>query len=172
MKKKNKILSSALELFATHGYHAVSTSSIANAAGVSEGLIFRHYTNKQGLLDVILQEASERAVELYTPIIKEENPKRVLQMAINLPFEGSEEGYHYWKLQFKLKWELEQSGREKTQPIIDKFAWAFNTLGYENPNHEAEILQHILESITGTILRGEVQSQLVLKDFLLEKYSL
>ena len=41
--KQQKILSSALKLFAKQGFDATSTRSIAQDAGVSEGLIFRHF---------------------------------------------------------------------------------------------------------------------------------
>ena len=49
-EKQENILNTALELFAKDGYDATSTSKIAKCAGVSEGLIFRHYGSKDGLL--------------------------------------------------------------------------------------------------------------------------
>lgn len=170
--KQEKILHAALELFAHEGYNVVSTSKIAQKAGVSEGLIFRHFESKQGLLDAILKLAFDKAAELYAPIILEENPKHVLVKAITLLFEGDEEEYHFWKLQFKLKWELEISGREKTKPFLDKLSWAFEELGYDNPENEAEVLQHILESILGGIIKDGMATQQHLQEFLLKKYQL
>ena len=52
--KQQQILHCALELFSTEGYKGTSTSKIANKAGVSEGLIFRHFKNKDGLLQAII----------------------------------------------------------------------------------------------------------------------
>lgn len=170
MDKKEKILNAALELFASDGYHAVSTSKIAKVAQVSEGLIFRHYKNKQGLLDAILKLAFERAVLAYAPIIVEQNPKEALRKAILIIFDQDEEKHHFWKLQFKLKWELELSGKDKSQPLVDKLAWAFKTLGHKNPKEEAELLQHTLENILGVILREGIGAQDHLKAFLLDKY--
>ena len=46
-KKKEQILNAALELFANDGFTATSTSKVAKRAGVSEGLIFRHFGNKR-----------------------------------------------------------------------------------------------------------------------------
>ena len=60
MNKKEAILQAALQLFATYSYHSVATSKIAREAGVSEGLVFRHYQNKQGLLEAIMEAAKER----------------------------------------------------------------------------------------------------------------
>ena len=169
-EKQEKIVNAALELFANEGYNVVSTSKIARSAGVSEGLIFRHFESKQGLLDAILKLAFDKAAELYAPIILEKDPKEVLAKAITLLFEGDSKEYHFWKLQFKLKWELEISGREKTQPLIDKLAWAFEALGYENPENEALVLQHILESILGGIIKDGIETQKHLHRFLLDKY--
>ena len=54
-EKKQHILESALKLFSKEGYEATSTRSIAQEAGVSEGLIFRHFQNKEGLLKYLLE---------------------------------------------------------------------------------------------------------------------
>ncbi|MEO0902330.1 MAG: helix-turn-helix domain-containing protein [Bacteroidota bacterium] len=169
--KQESILNVALELFAVHGYTAVSTSKIAKEAKVSEGLIFRHFGNKKGLLDAILNQAYERVTVLYSHIISEEDPKKAILNTIILPFEIQESEYHYWKLQFKLKWELEISSKEKVQPLIEKMAWAFEKLEYEDPYKEAQILQHIGENILAGILREGLETQIPLKDFLLKKYN-
>jgi AcrR family transcriptional regulator len=49
-EKKELILQTALRLFSEQGYEATPTNRIAKEAGVSEGLIFRHFENKEGLL--------------------------------------------------------------------------------------------------------------------------
>ena len=49
MSNKENILHTALRLFAEQGYDRTPTSQIAREAGVSEGLIFRHYGSKAGL---------------------------------------------------------------------------------------------------------------------------
>lgn len=170
MEKKDKILYAALELFATEGYNAVSTNKIAKHASVSEGLIFRHYKNKQGLLDAIMEQAFEKVTLLYAHILMEQDPEEILSKAIILPFEVDESEYHFWKLQFKLKWELEISGKEKMQPFIDKLEWAFQELGYQEPKNEAELLNHVLEGIAGGIIKQGIESQQPLKSFLLKKY--
>ena len=42
-EKQENILKAALQLFAKEGFYATSTSKVAKLAGVSEGLIFRHF---------------------------------------------------------------------------------------------------------------------------------
>ena len=48
--KQQKIIDIASKLFSKRGYNATSTKLIAEEAGVSEGLIFRHFENKEKLL--------------------------------------------------------------------------------------------------------------------------
>lgn len=47
----------AMALFAEHGFTATSTRKVAQAAGVSEGLIFHHFGSKIGLLVGAAQRA-------------------------------------------------------------------------------------------------------------------
>ena len=60
MTKKNAILEAALHLFSEMGYTGTSTRMIAIKSGVSEGLIFRHFKNKEGLLNVLLADAKKK----------------------------------------------------------------------------------------------------------------
>lgn len=52
--KQRAVLDAAISLFAEKGYVATSTSEIAKKAGVSEGLIFKHFGNKEKLLHSIV----------------------------------------------------------------------------------------------------------------------
>ncbi len=167
--KKEKILSTALELFAREGYNAVSTSKIAKQAGVSEGLIFRHFENKKGLLDALVADAEVRLNQVFAHVVFETDPKKVIRKAIELPFSVDKADYDYWKLQFKLKWEQGYNNPNKMKPLIDKLAWAFTETGYEEPENEAILLQQILDAISIAVLRDEID-QSGLKTFLLKKY--
>jgi len=140
--KQEKILSSALELFAKEGYKATSTAKIAKHAGVSEGLIFRHYENKEGLLNAILMQAEEKAKEVFSSIIFETDPKKVIHKTIDLSNEmvATKEDAEFWKLQYKIKWEIEQYGEHKIEPLELALANAFVKLGYSSPELEAKLL--------------------------------
>lgn len=170
--KKEKILAVALELFANEGYSATSTSKIAKEAGVSEGLIFRHFESKKGLLEAIMVNTEERLNEFFTPILFEKEPKEVIRKVVNLPFGVGEEEFGYWKLQYKLKWNKEYNNPDKLKPFLDKLSWAFSELGYEDPEEEAILLQQILEMISINVLRDENKPALSYYAFLSKKYNL
>ena len=57
---KEKILRTALRLFAQEGYEAVSISRIAGALGLSKGALYRHYRDKRDVLDSIVREMERR----------------------------------------------------------------------------------------------------------------
>lgn len=140
--KKEKILRAALELFAEDGFKPTSTSKVAKRAGVSEGLIFRHFGNKNGLLEAILKEGEEQAKVLFADIIFETNPKKVLgkYFDISAKLIESKEMADFWKLQYKIKWELEIYGEHKMEPLELALTNAFEKLGYESPKLEARLL--------------------------------
>ena len=168
--KKENILNAALELFANEGYNATATIKIAKEAGVSEGLIFRHFGNKKGLLQAIIEDAEIRISRIFAPIIFEENPKLVIRNAISIPFTVDQSESDFWKLQFKLKWEEGYNNPNKMKPLIDKLAWAFSEMGYEEPENEARLLNQIVESISIGILRDGIKPQEGFRSFLLDKY--
>lgn len=170
--KKESILNSALALFADEGYNAVSTNKIARAAGVSEGLIFRHFGSKQGLLDALIEMTEEKMSQLFGPILFEENPKKALHMAIEMPFSIPEQEYPFWRLQYMLKWNEAYYKPQKMKPVLDKMTNVFGELGYEQPALEAAMLNQTLESIFTGIIRDGLDVHLPLKDFLLKKYNL
>ena len=168
--RKEKILESALELFANQGYNATATNKIAKKAGVSEGLIFRHFGNKKGLLQAIMEEAERRVQEIIAPILQESSAAAVIRKTIELPFGVPQEEYDFWRLQFKIKWNDEYDNPEKMQPLLDKLVWAFSQLGFEDPEREARLLVQYNDTISIEILRGKLVDQEAFKVFLLEKY--
>ena len=143
-EKQEKILKAALELFALEGFKATSTSKIAKRAGVSEGLIFRHFENKEGLLEAIIKEGEERAKILFADIVLETDPREVIRKTLDFGSKLKEDEADFWKLQYKIKWEMEIYGEYKMEPLQRALADAFSKLGYENAYMEAlSLLIHI-----------------------------
>ena len=60
---KERILLTALKLFAEKGYEAVSVSDIAAELGVTKGALYRHYRNKRAIFDSILSRMELRDAE-------------------------------------------------------------------------------------------------------------
>ena len=103
-EKQENIVNSALRLFATQGYTSTSTSKVAKEAGVSEGLIFRHFGNKEGLLNAIMAMASEHMQRNIGAVMMISDPKEMLSKLFDMLFSVQESEQELWKLMYALKW--------------------------------------------------------------------
>lgn len=68
---KERILETALELFAQSGYPGTSMQDIADRIGITKAALYKHYSSKQDILDSIVERMSradyERAEEYDMP---------------------------------------------------------------------------------------------------------
>ena len=63
-----RILQAARRLFGRKGYDGTTTRDLAQAAGVAEGTVFRHFPNKKAILIAV---ATEGWVEILTDLLTE-----------------------------------------------------------------------------------------------------
>lgn len=171
-EKQENILKAGLQLFASEGFNATSTSKVARLAGVSEGLIFRHFGNKEGLLNAILQSGEDKLKTLMANIVMETEPREVIRKAIEMPAMVEESDYAFWKLQFKLKWELEISNDKKMEPLHMALTNAFRKLNYAEPENEAWLIILFIEGIGSSVLKGSSIDANKMMQLLLKKYEL
>ena len=71
---KERILLTALKLFARDGYEAVSVRRIAEELGMTKGALYRHYKNKRDIFDSIVERMiqidAQRANDYHMPVEK------------------------------------------------------------------------------------------------------
>lgn len=65
MNTKDKIMESSLALFARKGFAGVSVREIAREVGVRESALYKHFKNKQDILDCIMTDMKERISKAY-----------------------------------------------------------------------------------------------------------
>jgi AcrR family transcriptional regulator len=65
---RSRILQAALKLFAAQGFDGTTTRDLAQAAGVAEGTLFRHFPNKKAIL---VEVATSGWVEILTDLLTE-----------------------------------------------------------------------------------------------------
>lgn len=58
-ERRRQLLSSAIELFAEHGYDELSMAAIAREAGVSKALLYHYFPHKRDLFKATLAHAAE-----------------------------------------------------------------------------------------------------------------
>ena len=74
MSTREKIIEVSLELFAKRGFSGVSVRDIASAVGVRESALYKHFKNKQDILDKIIVEMRDRIHKTY---IEQQVPEAV-----------------------------------------------------------------------------------------------
>lgn len=151
MTKKEAILQSTLELYTTKGVSDSSTREIAQRAGVSEALIFKHFNNKSNLLKRILVDGYKRAFLIVTTQLEEElTPNEYLSKIINLPILLVESDPLFWIMQYKIiaLEEESKSFHEKfMNPLKINLTKCLIEMDIESPELEAESIMLFIEGL-------------------------
>lgn len=155
--KKEIILDTALDLFAEKGYDATPTSLIAREAGVSEGLIFKHYINKENLLEAVVKAGYRRITDKSKGLVSEDDPEKLIMNVLDMPFKLVEEEKNFWRMQFRLvDEEISQRHHARySQSVMQTLVGAFKRLGYKEPELETEVLMLIIEGLWRHYLLNE-----------------
>lgn len=170
MTKKELILKKSLELFSSKGFKATSTRSIADSAEVSEGLIFKHFKSKNGLLSELLKIGASKSTPEIQKIKNSEDPKVVISSCIKFFLNIKKEDYPYWRLYYANGFE-ENSQTIGLEPILKKTVTeAFKKLGHVKIELEAELLLNSLDGLMIKMLtmnnyNPEDQVNLILKKY-------
>jgi TetR/AcrR family transcriptional regulator len=89
-ERRQQLIDAALHLFATNGFRGTTTKAIAQAAGVSEGIIFRYFPTKEDLYTAILNhKARQQGIDHTLDMLRrnmaaEDDEALVLQLALKI----------------------------------------------------------------------------------------
>ena len=170
--KQKRIINIATKEFANKGYYASSTRSIANKAQVSEGLIFKHFNSKEGLLKKII-ENNEKYIQSKLEIIsKLTHPRVVLKNIITIPFNLKDEELDVFKLIYNLRTKV-------NDPRIDFFKYfyktihdAFMALGSTDVESETQSFIIVLEGCMSVVIRKKHDNNFLIVENFLRKFNI
>ena len=78
---KEKILAQSLKLFSINGFEAVSIRTIADAVGIGNSALYKHYKSKREIFDSIVQMEKERYLQACSSAMEKmkdlENVKKI-----------------------------------------------------------------------------------------------
>jgi len=143
--KQQRIIESAIKMFAEKGYANTSTSEIAKAAGVAEGTIFRHYGTKDNLLLSLILPFLKKAL----PVMAENVFKEVLTEE-TLYFEDFLKGL------FKNRIEFVNENREIFQIIVKEMLYSDSLRSEIAPFFSKSIATRVAQAIELFKERGEI----------------
>jgi AcrR family transcriptional regulator len=153
IKRKDLILDKATELFAAEGFDHISTKRIAEEAGVSEGLIFRHYSSKDSLLLAILEKGLAQVAPTLQPMVALGEKDNAIDLHLKLTAEALKNNIAFWQLMHALRFNrrVQQLIGEQTEQgrkmITDLLRNYFKRIGKTNPKMEAQLYFAIVDGI-------------------------
>lgn len=101
-ESRERILSSALELFADKGFSSTSVRSLAARAGVSQGLLYNYFDSKLDLLRAIFARGAEEVDETFAAA-EAATPSESLAVLVRAAFEAVRHNRQFWRLSYQLR---------------------------------------------------------------------
>ena len=102
-----KLLQAALELFAGRGYSATPVDAIADAAGVSVGLLYYHFKNKPAVLQSIFEQSLADVHATFAAADREPDPRDRLPALLRSAGAIVPRHRHFWAVWYGLRMQRE-----------------------------------------------------------------
>lgn len=152
-EKKQIIMDAALEVFAHKSYHGASISQIAKVAGVSKGLMYNYFKNKEALISELLIIHFYKIFDSHQIDIENINDQELLSF-IEKSFNLLDENPEFWKLLFSVT--MQTDVLEIVMPKIEKimepfmvgFTKYFASKGFENPIAETQFFWALMDGLS------------------------
>lgn len=102
-ERRLQILRIAVSLFSQRGFRGTTTKEIAQAAGVSEAMVFRHFATKEELYTAILDHKAcegeiEDPCELVADAVQQKDDRRVFETLAFAALEHHEQDREFLRL--------------------------------------------------------------------------
>jgi AcrR family transcriptional regulator len=145
-ESRERILSAALQLFASHGYGGTSMRMIAEAADISPGLIYAYFAGKEALRDAIFERSMRDVRASFAAASADPDPRRRLELLLRASFQIIKENMDFWRLSYGIRMQAEAlRGLEKalgdwTDEILKTLSKFLRDAGVSEPAIEARLL--------------------------------
>jgi AcrR family transcriptional regulator len=152
-ERRQRIMETALETFAEHGYESSSISMIANKAGVSKGLMYNYFQSKEDLLVSLMENGLDEMVDLIDPDRDGVLTREEFEYLIDGMFSLMKDRRSFYRLYFALIMQPSVSSlfMEKMnriiEPFIDLFVRYYKEKGSDNPMVEAVLIGALFDGI-------------------------
>lgn len=148
------IRQAALELFAHQGYHSTSISNIAKEAGISKGLMYNYFANKEALLIAIIEDAVAIGDHLIHDALQFPGSGfEKIEFLTRRTMELMQRNFHYWKLLLSLAFQPDAQAalvpivKHKEVETMQKTVIIFEEMGVEKPMQEMMFYGAMLDGI-------------------------
>ena len=143
---RSRLLQAALELFAVRGYNATPVDAIAEAAGVSAGLLYYHFDSKPALLQAIFEQSLADVQATFAAADRE--PQAIDRLPALLRSAAAIVPRHrnFWAVWYGLR--MQRDVLKSLGPSVMQFTTAIartlegylRDIGWPDPSIEAQLL--------------------------------
>jgi AcrR family transcriptional regulator len=141
-----RLLNAALRLFASRGYASTSVDAIADAAGVSAGLLYYHFDSKSAVLHAIFEQSLTDVQATFGAADREPLPIDRLPALLRSAGEILPRHRSFWTVWYGLRMQQEvlkslgASVREFTAAIVRTLERYLSDINWPDPAIEAQLL--------------------------------
>lgn len=176
-QKRERIIHTALELFAYQGYHPTSIADIAKNANISKGLIYNYFESKATLVKAILHKGLEEFLQIYDSNKDGALTPREMQYFIEESYRLLKEQTAFWRLYFSLVLQpsvfpfVEEIIKDLYDPVMKSAISYFQSMNFEHPEAETFLFGAILDGISLHYMMDPENYPLEkIKSLLIQKY--
>lgn len=102
-ESRARIIAAALRLFGSQGYEATSVRAIAEAAGVAQGLMYRHFSGKEALLQAIFAQSIADVRESFAIAAAGRPDQSPVERIVRTALALVQERRDFWRLSYGVR---------------------------------------------------------------------
>ena len=146
-------MESALELFGEKGFKGSSISDIAKSAGISKGLAYNYFKDKNELMLSVFDLLSKEMESIFSMTRSEINPKIKLKIFISQTFKQLKNNEKFWRLYMnfalspEVQYEANRFMGQFVEAALSELEEIFIELNIANPAYESKIFAAILDGV-------------------------
>lgn len=157
MNKKEIIVEKAIELFAENGYETTSIQKLSEACGVAQGLLYRHFKNKEALLAHLLELGMLQIIATLQPyLIADSSFKQAFREHVKLCFRLLETKPLLWKVLHSVRQNAllmkSLGGAGDMQQVVGLIQAKLEQDRYERPGATALVVIALIDGLAAMYL--------------------
>jgi len=174
--RRSAIMQAGLEMFAKHSIETASIALIAQHAGISKGLIYNYFENKESLILAIVMDGLRKFTTLAPELNGKTMTKPEIIQYIERTFSLLENHVSYWKLYFSIVLHpavmkmAEPHLQEAILPVVEMLTGYYTDQGVADPAAQALFLGSVLDGISlNYLVNPDLYPLQTIKEIILQK---
>ncbi|WOO38732.1 TetR/AcrR family transcriptional regulator [Anaerocolumna sp. AGMB13020] len=168
IEKKQKIIRASYKLFSEKGYYKTNTAEIAQAAGVSTGIVYSYFEDKKHILVEVIKHYLSLLSEKLNPLLTEPVSKKkltpLIEEFINISIKShimNKEAHNEFLALSLLESEIQTLFDEFENAVLQKFCELLETAGFSKDNmlEKVRIGYSIIEQVSHYYIQEKLPAE-------------